>query len=61
MPDGTTVTDRRSGQVRALVDAVWVASALVTALEHPGHPGDGPAAEVLAWAVWPDTRPTGGP
>ncbi len=59
MPDGTTVTDRRSGQVRALVDAVWVASALVTALEHPGHPGDGPAAEVLAWGGLAGHTPDG--
>ena len=59
MPDGMPATQRRSGHVQALVDAVWVASALVTALEHPGHPGGGPAAEVLAWGGLAGHTPDG--
>jgi SAM-dependent methyltransferase len=59
MADGAAMTEKRSGQVRTLIEAAWVASALVAVLEQPGRPDGDPAAEVLAAAGLAEWTPGG--
>lgn len=55
----TTTTDTRTTTAAELIDSIWAASALVTALDPSGLPDEDPAAGVLARAGLVEQRDTG--
>ncbi len=59
MADGAVAAERGRGEVTALIEAIWVASALVATLEPAGCPDSDAAAEVLAYAGLAERAPKG--